>query len=67
MPLESKSVGSGLDRLVLLLLFALVLLASPVVQWWATDHSPWLLPFGIWGLIILLGAVVQRRLDRRDH
>ncbi len=41
---------------LLLALFALFLFASPLTIWWASDHSPWLLPFGLWLLIILIGA-----------
>lgn len=55
------------DRVVLLLLLALFLLASPFKNWWAADESSWLAPYLIWGFIIALAFWLQRRLDRHDH
>ncbi len=57
--------GHRLDSTVLLFLFALFLLASPFVPLWATDASPWYLPYLLWlGLIGLIALVTHRY---RDH
>lgn len=51
-----------IDSTILLFLFALFLLVSPLVQWWASDSSPWYVPYLIWFGIIGLVAWMQRRL-----
>lgn len=44
------------DGTILLFLLALLLFLSPLTWWWASDHSPWFLPYALWlGLIALLG------------
>lgn len=55
------------DRVILLFLLALFLLASPLKSWWAADDTTWLAPYLIWGVIITLAFWLQRRLDRHDH
>lgn len=55
------------DRVILLFLFALFLLTSPLRTWWAADDAFWLAPYLIWGVIIALAYWLQRRLDRHDH
>ncbi|MFA7097526.1 MAG: hypothetical protein WC383_13730 [Gammaproteobacteria bacterium] len=50
-----------IDSAILLFLFALFLLASPLVQWWASDGSPWYVPYLIWFGILGLVAWMQRR------
>ncbi len=56
-----------LDRVVLLFLFALFLLLSPIINWWAADDSPWYAPYLIWALLIALGFAVQRRIQRHTQ
>ncbi len=53
-----------LDRVVLLFLFALFLLLSPLREWWAADDSPWYAPYLIWALIIALSFWLRRQLLR---
>ncbi len=53
---EPKS-GGGLDRVILLLLFALFLFASPFMSWWANAELAWYWPFLLWGLLIALVAI----------
>ena len=48
------------DRVILLLLFALFLLLSPIIEWWAADDSPWYAPYLIWALLIALTYALQR-------
>lgn len=55
-----------LDRVVLLFLFALFLLISPLLQWWAADDSPWYLPYLLWLLVIGLTFWLQRRRKRHE-
>ena len=50
------------DAVVLLLLFALFLLASPFFDWWAKPSSPWYLPYLVWlGIIVLIFVTLRRR------
>ncbi len=56
---------NGLDRVLLLLLFALFLLLSPFLEWWAADDSPWYAPYLIWALLIALTFRLRRFLDRQ--
>jgi hypothetical protein len=60
---EQRS-GQGYDRVILLLLFALFLLLSPIIKWWAADDSPWYAPYLIWALLIALTFRLRRHLDR---
>jgi hypothetical protein len=52
------------DRVILLLLLALFLLLSPIIDWWAADDSPWYSPYLIWGLLIGLTFRLRRYIDR---
>jgi hypothetical protein len=63
MGLSPESGGRHLDTVILLLLFALFLLASPLTMLWASADSPWYLPYLIWLGIIALIAWVQHRLS----
>lgn len=53
-----------LDKVILLFLFALFLLLSPLINWWAADDSPWYAPYLIWLSIIFLAFILQRRSRR---
>jgi hypothetical protein len=55
-----------LDRVIILFLFALFLLLSPIVEWWAADDSPWYTPYLLWGLLILLSWRLRRWLERNE-
>lgn len=55
-----------LDLVALLFLFALFLLVSPLVSWWAASDSVWFAPFVVWGLIIAVAAWAQRHLYKTD-
>jgi O-antigen/teichoic acid export membrane protein len=64
---QIRESGRQLDRVILLFLFALFLLVSPLVGWWAGDDSPWYLPYLLWLLLIVLAAwVVQRGSTHHD-
>jgi drug/metabolite transporter (DMT)-like permease len=51
------------DTLVLLILFGVLLFASPMVLWWTDPKSPWYLPYLLWLLLIGLGAWLFGRAD----
>ena len=55
------------DRVILLLLFALFLLLSPIIEWWAADDSPWYTPYLIWALLIALTYALQRTINRHTR
>lgn len=44
------------EGLILIVVLALMLFATPVVYTWARDTSPWYLVYLLWMLIIGLGA-----------
>jgi drug/metabolite transporter (DMT)-like permease len=52
------------DTLVLLILFGVLLFASPVVLWWTDPQSPWYLPYLLWLLLIGLGGWLFGRHDK---
>ncbi len=49
------------EAVILLLIFAVFLLASPFLRWWATAERPWYLLYLVWAGIILLIYLIQRR------
>lgn len=52
------------DLTLLLFAFALFLLASPLVDWWSGEGSPWYTPYLLWLLIIALARRLQRQPER---
>lgn len=58
--------GRQFDSVVLLFLFALFLLISPLRDWWAADRSPWYMPYLLWAGIIGLIYKVSRRRGHHD-
>lgn len=56
----------ALDKALLLFLFALFLLLSPLTRWWAGEGAPWYLLFVVWGGIILLAALLQLAHRRQE-
>lgn len=56
----------GLDGVILLFLFAWLLFASPMVDWWTAAGAPWYLPYALWLVVIGLCAWLQHRRDRHD-
>lgn len=61
---KSTETEIQLDKVILLFLFALFLLLSPLLNWWAADDSPWYAPYLIWSAIIGLAFLLQRRARR---
>ncbi len=49
---------------LLLFLFGLFLLVSPFATWWMGARPPWYFPFALWLMLIVLTAVLARRLVR---
>lgn len=54
------------DGVIALFAVALALLLTPALQVWAAPDAPWTLPYAVWGLLILLGWLVQRGRHRGD-
>ncbi len=52
---------------LLIILLALVMIASPLLQWWSGSGSPWYIPYLLWGGIIALIAVLNLNLHKRNH
>lgn len=50
------------DRVVVVLLAALLALSTPVVAWWSRDGAAWYLPYLIW-----LGLIAMTALSLRDY
>ncbi|MFQ5995658.1 MAG: hypothetical protein ACE5K1_11260 [Acidiferrobacterales bacterium] len=63
---QIRDIARGLDRVIILFLFALFLLVSPLLGWWAADTSPWYLPYLLWLVLIVLCAWLQLK-ERRRH
>jgi len=61
---QAQERGARGDLLILLVLFALFLFASPFLHWWATLRSPWYLAYGIWLGVIALTYWLQCRGNR---
>ena len=53
-----------IDTVVLLLLLALFLLASPFLAWWANPTASWIRPYLIWLFLIVLTWWLQQRNKR---
>ena len=50
----------------LLAMFTLFLFATPLTLWWASPAHPWFLPYLLWLLVIVLGAVINYRFSGHD-
>lgn len=57
---------SAASESVLLALFALFLLVSPLAAWWMLLHPPWYVSYLLWAGLIMLNAALGRRLGRYD-
>jgi uncharacterized membrane protein len=44
---------------------AVLLVASPLRLLWARDGTHWLVPFGLWLGVVLLGALAAHRRERK--
>ncbi|KRT54952.1 hypothetical protein [endosymbiont of Ridgeia piscesae] len=53
--------GPGYDKTLILFLLACTLFSGPLLSWWTSSDSPWYIPYLIWLLVILFGALLQRR------
>ena len=63
---QIRETDRQLDKVILLFAFALFLLISPLLVWWASDASPWYLPYLLWLVIIAFAAWLQRRRKTDD-
>jgi hypothetical protein len=49
------------ERTLMVLIFAVILLATPLLGWWLKGSGLWLLPYGAWLLVIALAAGLHAR------
>ena len=56
--MKQKSDRHSPEKSVLLALLVIFIFASPFTLWWGRSESGWLLPYLLWSLVIVLGAVV---------
>jgi len=54
------------ESALILAMFFLFLFASPLTVWWASDRAHWLVPYGLWLLLIVLGAWLRRKYSQHD-
>ncbi len=54
------------ERTLMVLIFAIILLASPLLGWWLRGSDLWLLPYGGWLLVIALAAGLHYRYGDAD-
>ena len=64
---KHPNIERFLDRVILLFLFALFLLVSPFMHWWAADDSTWVAPYLLWFILIAATFWLQRRRRRENH
>lgn len=56
----------GISALLVTLL-SLILIASPLLQWWGSSESPWYTPYLLWGGMILLIATLNAQWNRHGQ
>ena len=54
------------DLAVILGLFALLLFASPLTGWLARLELPWYVPYALWGMVVLLAALITLGIERDE-
>lgn len=59
--MPQRTTGKTVERTLLLVIFALMLFASPVIFLWAQDDSPWYFPYVLWAIVIAVTAWINRR------
>jgi len=52
------------DLVVILFLFGLLLLCSPLTLWWMQHIQLWYLPYILWALVIALTALLNIKPSR---
>lgn len=59
--MTQKSDDQSLDKSILLALLTIFFFASPFTQWWGSSELPWFVPYLVWLLIIVLGALAAHK------
>lgn len=54
------------EHTLLLAFFGIFLFGSPLTLLWASDNNPWFLPYLLWLLVILIGALLSRHYRHHD-
>lgn len=54
------------ERTLMVVLIILVLLLSPVRDFWAALNAPWYSPYIVWAIIIFLAWLLQKYIHRHE-
>lgn len=60
-PEHNSTSSRKRDSALLLMMFAVFLLASPFFRWWAVAGVGWYFPYLVWGAVISLTFWINRR------
>ncbi len=63
---NNSAQGRGISALLVTLL-SLLLIASPLLQWWGNSESLWYTPYLLWGGVILLIAALNIHRSQYDQ
>ena len=61
---QSRSETRARELSLLAFGIAVLLVASPLRLLWARDGTHWLVPFGLWLGVVLLGALAAHRREK---
>lgn len=55
------------DRLLMVFILGIYLLSPTLLEWWTASHLSWILPYLIWGFLILLSYWIIRIKHRGNY
>ncbi len=55
-----------LDAIMIVVLLAVLLFASPVIYLWTARQSPWYMPYLLWLAVIIAAALAARLRSRNE-
>lgn len=56
----------SIDYTLIALMFVLMLLLSPLIEFWAALDAPWYSPYLVWLIAIFVTWFLQRKLKKYD-
>ena len=59
--MRNESGNDQRDAAVLVTIVGVLVFTPPLLTWWLSEARPWYLPFALWGVLIVLLALVQVR------
>lgn len=57
---------SFIELTLIALGLALMLIISPLTDWWASINAPWYSPYLIWAVAIIISWLLQRHLNKDE-